>query len=155
MSRGWIGLACVLALGAGSASAQPAAPPARLFDQGPVVVIEEIRVLPGKRRAYNETVAGHFRHQLEAAKRRGEVLDYKMLNNVHPREGEGDVFFIVTYRDAAVMDATEAKRRQAEADAASAPAPAAPVETLREILNVTMLREMVFRAPPPGPPPAR
>ena len=149
MLRAGLGLACVLAL-AGPAAAQQA--PARVFDQGPVVVLEEIRVLPGQRPAYVQTLAGHFRHMLEAAKRRGEVLDYKMLANVHPRQGEGEFFALVTYRNAAVMDATEASRRQAQADAAAAPPPAAPVESMREILNVTMLRELVFRDPAPTAP---
>lgn len=149
------GLACALAVLAGAASAQTgsapavAAPPARVFDQGPVVVISEVRILPGQRRAYAQLLDGRWRLSMEAAKRRGEVLDYRVYANTHPRRGEGDFFFIVTYRDAAVQDVSfEERERRAAAGAAPgvAPPPAAP-ETLYEVLSETMLREQVFRTP--------
>ena len=106
MLRAGLGLACVLAL-AGPAAAQQAAPPqpsGRVFDQGPVVVISEVKIMPGQRRAYAQYLGGRWRMSMEAAKKRGEVLDYRVYENTHRREGEGHFFFITTYRDAAVQD---------------------------------------------------
>ena len=157
MLRAWMGAACVLALAGGSAAARQQGAPARVFDQGPVVVISEIRVLPGQRRAYAQTLEGRWRMSMEAAKRRGEVLDYRVYANTHPRKGEGDLFVMITYRDAAVQDVpfAERERRAAEGSLPGVPAPIAPPETLYEVLNETMLREQVFRTPPPAPPGGR
>ena len=151
MSRAGMALACVLAIAAGGASAQqattPAARGARVFEQGPMVVISEVRVLPGNGNAYAQQLAGSWRTRMEAAKRRGEVLEYRVYNNVHRRDGEGEFLFIITYRDASVLDiGLEARDRQAVADAGSAVA--APTPVLREVMSETMLRELVFKDPP-------
>ncbi len=148
MRKALIALVALLALASGGASAQQSQ---RVFDQGPVVVISEVRILPGQRRAYAQTLEGRWRMSMEAAKARGEVLDYRIYANTHPRRGEGDFFFITTYRDAAVQDITfEARERiVAAGDAAGAPPPVASPETLREILSEIMLREQLFRAPLP------
>ncbi|HEX8569827.1 MAG TPA: hypothetical protein VF699_07885 [Caulobacteraceae bacterium] len=135
--------AMALALCGSAATAQQ---PGRVFEQGPVVVINEVRIMPGQRRAYAQELATRWRGSMEEAKRRGEVLDYRVYANTHPRRGEGDFFFITTYRDAAVQDVSFAER---ERRTSGAPPPAAAPETLFEILSTTMLREQVFVAPLP------
>jgi hypothetical protein len=152
MVRAGLALACVLALGGPAAAQQPAAQPGgRVFDQGPVVVISEVKIMPGQRRAYAQTLAGRWRMSMEAAKRRGEVLDYKIYENTHRREGEGHFYFVTTYKNAAVQDITfaERERHAAEGVAPGVPPPPGNPEALREVLSETMLRELVFRDPPP------
>lgn len=153
---GAVGTACALlaAIG-GSAVAQPTGQPVgRVFEQGPVVVISEVRIMPGQRRAYAQTLAGRWRMSMEAAKRRGEVLDYRIYENTHRREGEGHFVFVTTYRNAAVQDITFAERERHAAEGAVPGVPAAPAdpEALREVLSETMLRELVFREPPQAAP---
>ena len=154
MRRAGMGLACVLAIAGGGASAQQAAaPPGRVFEQGPVVVISEVRILPGQRRAYAQYLGGRWRMSMEAAKRRGDVLDYRVLENTHRREGEAHFFFVTTYRNAAVQDMSYAEReRLAAAGAAPGVPPAPQLDALREELGETMLRELVFVEPAPAAP---
>jgi hypothetical protein len=144
-----IALAGLLALTCGTAAAQQSP---RVFDQGPVVVITEVRIMPGQRRAYAQELEGRWRRSMERAKARGEVLDYRVYANTHPRRGEGDFFFITTYRDAAVQDVSfeERERRVAAGTAPGVPPPVAAPETQREILSEIMLREQVFRTPTPA-----
>ena len=148
MKGRWIGIAACLWAGAAAAQPAPQAQASqRVFEQGPVVVINEVRILPGQRRAYAQELATRWRASMEAAKARGEVLDYRVYANTHPRRGEGDFFFITTYRDAAVQDVSFAER---ERRVTGAPPPAVPHEQMFEILSTTMLREQVFVQPPPA-----
>jgi hypothetical protein len=157
MLRAWMGAACVLALAGGSAAARQQAAPARVFDQGPVVVISEIRVLPGSGaptpRRWRGAGACRWRRRSGAARCSTTASTPTPI----PRKGEGDLFVIITYRDAAVQDVpfAERERRAAEGSLPGVPAPIAPPETLYEVLNETMLREQVFRTPPPAPPGGR
>ncbi len=154
MSRAGMALACVLTIGTGGASAQQAAAPSgRVFEQGPVVVISDVRILPGQRRAYAQYLGGRWRMSMEAAKRRGDVLDYRILENTHRREGEAHFVFITTYRNAAVQDRSFAERERLAAAGNAPGVPAAPqLESLREEMGETMLRELVFVEPPPAAP---
>ena len=153
--RRWI-VAGALALGlyGGAAAAQQPQQPGRVFDQGPVVVISEVKIMPGQRRAYAQYLGGRWRMSMEAAKARGDVLDYRVYENTHRREGEGHFFFITTYKNAAVQDVSYAERERLAAAGAApgVPPPPAQLEALREELSETMLRELGFRDPPPAAP---
>jgi hypothetical protein len=93
-------IAAALAL-SGAAFAQTAE---RTYDNGPVWTIGYIETKPGMFDDYLAYLAGPWRSLNEAAKKRGDVLDYKVLAVDSPREHEPDVILLIEYKNMAVFD---------------------------------------------------
>ena len=85
----------------GPAQAQNAA---RVFDNGPVWTMSYIETKPAMFNDYMAYIAGPYRALQEAAKARGEVLDYKVLQVDSPRDGEANVILMVQFKNMAVFD---------------------------------------------------
>lgn len=97
-----VALAAVLAC-AGLAQAQAQSAP-RVVENGPVWTIAYIETKPAMFNDYMAYLAGPYRALQEAAKRRGEVLDYKVLQVNSPRDGEANLILMVQFRNMAVFD---------------------------------------------------
>jgi hypothetical protein len=90
---------------AGAAQAQSAP---RNFENGPVWTIAYIETKPAMLNDYMAYIAGPYTALREAGKRRGEVLDYKVLEVNSPRDGEANLILMVEYRNMAAFDRTQA-----------------------------------------------
>jgi hypothetical protein len=93
--------AVAAAMIAGGAHAQTAE---RTYENGPVWTVGYIETKPGMFDDYMAYLAGPYRQLQEAAKKRGDVLDYKVLAVDSPREHEPDVILLVEYKNMGVFD---------------------------------------------------
>jgi hypothetical protein len=101
-------LAVVLSItGVSAAQAQNAA---RVYDTGPVWTVGYVETKPGMFDDYMAYLNGPWRAIQEAAKRRGDVLDYKVLAVNQPRDHEADVVLLVEYKNMAVFDRSLAEQ---------------------------------------------
>ena len=121
----------------------------RVYDLGPVVEITHVKTEPGQFDAYIANLNSLWRRSMEDAKRRGEVLDYKVLSNMAPGKDEGDLILVVTYRNAAVLDTPldELDRRTAAMQGSVGAAQQATIQRgkLRTILGSELYRELPFK----------
>lgn len=65
--------------------------------------ITGVKTMPTKFDDYVEDIGGLWRKQMEAMKEDGKILSYKLLNNVHAREDEPDLWLMVEWKSAADM----------------------------------------------------
>ncbi|HEY2356883.1 MAG TPA: hypothetical protein VGH86_05500 [Phenylobacterium sp.] len=86
---------------AGSAQAQTAE---RTYENGPVWTVGYVETKPGMFDDYMAYVAGPWRALQEAGKKRGDILDYKVLAVDSPREHESDVILLIEFKNMAVFD---------------------------------------------------
>lgn len=135
----------MLAGGVGVAGAQTAE---RTYDNGPVWTIGYVETKPGMFDDYMAYLAGPYRVLEEAAKKRGDVLDYKVLAVDSPREHEPDVILLVEYKNMAVFDRSLADLdKDTNAAFGSNPASnkaAVKREEIRVLRGGVTARELVF-----------
>ena len=93
--------AMLIGCAAGSAQAQTAE---RTYDNGPVWTVGYVETKPGMFDDYMAYLAGPWKALQEAGKRRGDILDYKVLAVDSPREHESDVILLVEFKNMAVFD---------------------------------------------------
>jgi hypothetical protein len=138
-------IAAGLAFTGVSASAQDQ----RVYDHGPVIAVSHVKVQPGQLNAYMSNLNSVWRRGLEDQKRRGEVLDYRVYQNMAPGIGGPDLVLVVTYRNAAVMDTSldEMDRRTAALQGSVGAANQATVDRgrLRTIMGSDLMRELRFK----------
>ena len=76
---------------------------------GPVVNVAAIRTEYGKFDDYMKYLATTWKAEQEAAKKMGDVLNYKVIT-VEPRsENDPDLYLVVTYKNWATQDGAIAK----------------------------------------------
>ena len=97
-------IALAAALACSSFSVAQAQDAARVYDNGPVWTISYIETKPAMFNDYMAYLAGPYRALQDAAKRRGEVLDYKVLEVDSPRDGEANLILMVQFKNMAVFD---------------------------------------------------
>lgn len=95
-----VSAALALAIGL-PAQAQNAA---RTYDQGPVWEIGYVETKPGMFDDYMAYLNSTWRSIQEENKKRGDVLDYRVLSVDNPRDGEADVILMIQYKNMAVFD---------------------------------------------------
>ncbi len=121
----------------------------RVYDLGPMMEVTHVKTEPGQFDAYIANLNSNWRRGMEDAKRRGEVLDYKVLSNMAQDPDEGDLILVVTYRNAAVFDTPldELDRRTAALQGSVAAANQATIKRgkLRTILGSDLYRELPFK----------
>ena len=102
-------LAAAVALGClgGAAVAQTAE---RTYENGPVWSVGYVETKPGMFDEYMAYVNGPYRALQEAAKKRGDILEYHTLAVDSPREHESDVILLIKYRNMAVFDRSQAEQ---------------------------------------------
>ncbi len=84
-----------------SAQAQNAA---RTYDLGPVWQVSYIETKPGMFDDYMAYLNSTWRNIQEMDKKKGDVLDYRVLAVETPRDGEPDVILLIEYKNMAVFD---------------------------------------------------
>jgi hypothetical protein len=141
------GLVAAMAFGgAVTAVAQSAA---RVYDQGPVWDISHIETMPGMFDDYMAYLAGPYRQLMEADKRSGDLIDYKVLAVVSPRDNEPDVLLITQYKNMAAFDRSldELDRRASQVFGSTVRSNQATAQRvkMRESRGSVMAREVRFK----------
>jgi hypothetical protein len=97
-------LAATIALGCMAGGAAQAQTADRTYDNGPVWTIGYVETKPGMFDEYLAYVNGPWKALQEAAKKRGDVLAYHILQVDSPREHEPDVILMVEFKNMGVFD---------------------------------------------------
>jgi hypothetical protein len=123
----------------------------RTYDSGPVWEISYIEAQPGMFDDYMQYLSTGWRQSLEAEKRAGNVLDYKVLGVSSPRDGEANIMLVTQYKNMAVFDESlDALDRRTAAQWGSVQASNQGYidrERLRKQRGSILARELRFKAP--------
>lgn len=76
----------------------------RVYDQGPVWQISYVETKPGMFDDYMAYLASTWRKSNELQKKRGDVLDYRVLAVDSPRDHEPDVMLMIQFKNMAAFD---------------------------------------------------
>lgn len=140
-----LALGAAMALSATTVSAQDQ----RVYDLGPVVAVSHVKLEPGQLNAYMNNLNSLWRKSMEDGKRRGEILDYGVYQNMAPGAGDPDLMLVITYKNAAVMDTSldELDNRTTAMQGSISAAQQATVARgkLRTIMGGQLLRELKFK----------
>jgi hypothetical protein len=112
MKIGFSTILLAAALACSSLATVQAQNAARVFDNGPVWTVAYIETKPGMFNDYMAYLAGPYTALQEAAKKRGEVLDYKVLSVNSPRDHEANVILMVEFKNMGVFDRSLAQGEQ-------------------------------------------
>ena len=85
-------------------SAAVLADDARPYDNGPVWDVSAVRTKPGHFDDYMKFLSITWRAEQEALKKKGVVLDYKILSAADPRDNEPDLYLMVEYKNMGAFD---------------------------------------------------
>jgi hypothetical protein len=120
----------------------------RPYTNGPVTQVTYVRVKPGHFDDYMRHLAGLYRKQMEAFRKEGLVVDYKVLSATPRSPTEPDVVLTVTYPNMAALDrsrdfdrigtqvaGTFSEQNKAFADRGS----------IRDVIGSELLREMLLK----------
>jgi hypothetical protein len=139
-------LAAVLTTAASGAMAQTAP---RTYDLGPVWEIGYVETKPGMFDDYMAYLNTTWRAIQEENKKKGDVLDYRILSIDSPRDGEPDVILMIQYKNMGVFDRSldEADATQAKAFGSVIKSNQAAVsrESLRKLRGGMTARELKFK----------
>jgi len=79
------------------------------FTEGPVISVTAVRTEPGKFDAYMNYLDTVFKASMEAGKKMGDVISYRVVT-VEPRgENDPDLYLVVTLKNWATQDNATAK----------------------------------------------
>lgn len=76
----------------------------RVYDNGPVWTISYIETKAGMLNDYMAYLAGPYAALQDAAKKRGEVLDYKVMMVNSARDNEPNLILMVQFKNMSVFD---------------------------------------------------
>jgi len=134
---------CLLACAAFDATAQD-----RNYNLGPVTDVSFIKVKPGKFNAYMHYFAGAYRDVMEANKKAGLILDWRIYGNQARDPHDADIILTVTYPDLATsekigaFEETAAKVFGSQTQQAQK---AVDRESLREVLGSQRVLELALK----------
>lgn len=116
---------------------------------GDYAQVVDIKIEPGGDYDYATWLAGQWRKNQEFAKSQGWIKDYKIWSNLYPRDGEADIYLMITM--ASIPDAAESERRDeayrkfsAQTDQALAAASGSRGK-FRKVLGSLLLQELKFK----------
>jgi hypothetical protein len=138
-----------LALATTAVVATPALAQRSSADPGNYWEVSDIDVLPGQIENYIDYLNANWKKQQEFAKSKGYILDYHVLSNNYPRDGEPDLYLVVIFKD--WPSNAEAKRQQDEfvammkADEHKLAAASGERAVMRRSMGSALLQEVVFK----------
>jgi hypothetical protein len=137
----------LLALVIGSSAQAQNAP--RTYDLGPVWQVSYIETKPGMFDDYMAYLSSTWRNIQEVDKKKGDVLDYRVLSIDSPRDGEPDVILLVQYKNMAVfdrsLDETDATMASAFGSVPKSNQAAVSRESIRVLRGNVTARELTFK----------
>jgi hypothetical protein len=119
------------------------------FEPGGYSDISAIDVLDGQIDNYMDYLSGSWKKQQEWAKSKGYITGYQVLSNSYARDGEPDLYLVVTYDK--IYDTAEQKRQQLEfeafmkADSRKLGSQYAARGTMRKSMGEQQLRVMILK----------
>ena len=119
------------------------------YQDGPVTMVSSIRTLPGMHETYLRYLATTYRTNMEAAKKEGIVLDYRVYETTPRSPDEPNVYLTVTYKNMAALDGLDERMepimQSSFGDEAARSAAAIDREKMRRQVGQEMIREVVFK----------
>jgi hypothetical protein len=120
------------------------------YDLGSYWQISGVKTMPTKFDAYIEDIGGLWRSEMERLKDDGKVLSYKLLSNVHARDGEPTLWLMVEWKSAADMLDTpfeywETMVKEVVGSMEKSEELAVERGELRTIMGDTLAREIMFK----------
>ena len=119
------------------------------YQDGPVTMVSSIRTLPGMHDTYLRYLATTYRTNMEAAKKEGIVLDYRVYETTPRSPDEPNVYLTVTYKNMAALDGLDERMepimQRSFGNQAARSAAAIDREKMRQALGQEMIREVVFK----------
>ena len=119
------------------------------YQDGPVTMVSSIRTLPGMHDTYLRFLATTYRTNMEAAKKEGIVLDYRVYETTPRSPDEPNVYLTVTYKNMAALDGLDERMepimQRSFGDEAARSAAAIDREKMRRQVGQEMIREVVFK----------
>ena len=119
------------------------------YQDGPVTMVSSIRTLPGMHDTYLRYLATTYRTNMEAAKKEGIVLDYRVYETTPRSPDDPNVYLTVTYKNMAALDGLDERMepimQRSFGDQAARSAAASDREKMRRQVGQEMIREVVFK----------
>lgn len=120
------------------------------FKQGSYWEVTSVEVHPGKFDAYIENLDSLWRKQMDQLIKDEKVVSYKLLNNVHARAGEPNLWLMVEWTSAGgMLDLSEEYWEELMSDMVGSREETAKRTIdrgeLRSIMGSTLVREVAFR----------
>ena len=122
----------------------------RAYTEGPVVAVSYIRIKPGMFDKYVKYLDVDYKKSMEAAKKEGDIVDYRVYSSPQEREGDWNMVLTVTYKNMAALDNLRDKLEPIQQRVlAQSPEQAAQgtVErgSLRDQVGGRLLRELILK----------
>jgi len=122
---------------------------ARVYDNGPVWEISSVQTKPGHFDDYMKFLSTTWRAEQEDAKRRGLVLDYKILTAQDARDNAPDLYLMVEYRNMAALDepldARDASAKRLFGSMSGAASADLQRESIRTLRGAILTRELILK----------
>lgn len=146
MKRLYTGLLCLLL----AVVAAPVLAQQRPYTDGPVIIVNAIKVVDGQFENYMAYLNNNWRPSMQAAKEAGIVTEYHVYGAQAHNPNEADLYLVVGYPNMATFDGIDekldpimakvTKMNYKQADEASGKR-----MVMRTLLGQEMLRELVFK----------
>ena len=94
-------LAALVSFGAMSAQAQSVP---RTYQKGPVTLVQQFQIAPGKLNVFMRDYTTNLRAGYEYGKKNGGILAYGVGTTIARRAGEPNLFVTITFKDLASYD---------------------------------------------------
>lgn len=120
----------------------------RPYTPGPVTAVTFVKVKPGHFDEYIKHLGGLYRQQMEAFKKAGLVVDYKVFSTTARSPADADLILTVTYPNMAALDKNQEfddLGRQVAGSFASQNKAFADRGAIREVLGGILTREVVLK----------
>jgi len=119
------------------------------YQDGPVTVVSSIRTLPGMHDTYLRYLATTYRANMDAAKKEGIILDYRVYETSPRSPDEPNVYLTVTYKNMAALDGLDERMepimQRSFGNQAARDTAAVDREKMRRQIGQEMVREVVFK----------
>ena len=148
MKKNFFGMIAVFLLGVSASNIAQAQddPP---FIPGSYWEVTGIKIADGAGLKYTRWLAGEWRKNNEFAKSKGWIKDFIVLNNVHARAGEPDLYIIRVMENMATVEEGEARRKEyiawAKKSMEKMQAESGNRAEYRTVMSTTLLRHLKFR----------
>ena len=121
----------------------------RVYKNGNYWEVSAIEIVDGQWLNYATHLKGKWRDSMEFAKSNGWISDYKMLINLHPRNGEPDMYLISIFSEMATQaqedERYEAYMKWSKSTIAKMEEDSGERMVMRHLSGDSLLREVTFR----------
>ena len=122
---------------------------ARTYDNGPVWSVSSVQTKDGHFDDYMHYVDTTWKAQQEDSKRKGWVLDYKVLTALDARDNEPDIYLMIEYKNAAVMDVSldelDAQTKAIEGSVEASNKGFGDRDKIRSLRGTILARELILK----------